>query len=137
MPFFTKTLYYSLEPDEVRNITDDVIKVVKESKVTNGFCNVFAKGSTSAVIISEYEKGHIKDLFKALELIAPSAIYYEHHKAWNDDNGKSHVRACFLQHHLTMPIINNVLCISTWQNILLINLDTRTRNREVIISILY
>ena len=137
MAVFTKVLYYDIDADEVKNITEDVVNVIRESTIENGLCNIFAKGSTCALVISEYEKGHIKDLFKSLEVIAPSNAYYEHHEAWNDDNGKSHVRACFLQQHITLPLINRSLYIGTWQHILLINLDTKRRNREVRITVLY
>jgi len=133
---FTKILTYNLKADEVKDITSDVIAVINESKIKNGLCNVFVKGSTAALILSEYERGHINDLFKTLESLAPSKAHYEHNKAWDDDNGKSHVRAAFLQQHITMPLINGSLDIGTWQNILLINLDIRERKREVRITII-
>ncbi|MEM4296532.1 MAG: secondary thiamine-phosphate synthase enzyme YjbQ [Candidatus Anstonellales archaeon] len=133
---FSKKFLYTLDADEVIDITHDIKNAVEESKIKNGICNVFAKGSTAALILSEYEHGHIKDLFNAMEIIAPSKNYYEHDKAWHDGNGKSHIRAAFLQQHLTMPLINKRLEIGQWQNILLINLDTRKREREVLLSIL-
>ncbi len=126
---------HRLAPDEYVNISEDVERAVSEADIKEGLCNIFVKGSTAALITSEDEVGHIKDLFRALELLAPSDAEYEHHKAWHDDNGKSHVRAAFLQQSLTLPIINGSLVRGTWQHILLFNLDTRRREREIVITI--
>jgi secondary thiamine-phosphate synthase enzyme len=132
---YQSSFSYTLKADEVIDITNDVENAVYRAGIKNGICNIFAIGSTSALIISEYEKGHIKDLFDALELISPSNKNYKHHERWHDDNGKSHVRAAFLQQHLTLPVVKGKLYRGTWQNILLINLDTTERNREVMITI--
>ncbi len=127
---------HKLRPDGHVNISAEVEKAVEESSVINGLCNIFAKGSTAALILTEDEVGHIKDLFRALELLAPSNAEYEHHKAWHDDNGKSHVRAAFLQQSITIPIVDGELDKGTWQHIMLFNLDTRERVREVVITVM-
>ncbi|RME79274.1 MAG: YjbQ family protein [Methanobacteriota archaeon] len=135
MASYQERFSFKLSEGEVKNIDVEINKAIEKSAVRNGICSIFAIGSTAAIITTEYEEGHIKDLLSSLELIAPSNKDYEHHKAWHDDNGRSHVRAAFLQQDLTMPVSNGKLVKGTWQNICLINLDTRDREREIIVTI--
>ncbi len=124
-----------LESDEIKDITKEVEEAVAQSQCEEGVCLVFSVGSTSGIIVTEYEKGHLKDLKEALEKIAPSDKDYHHHQAWGDDNGKSHVRAVFIKQYALFPIAKGRVIRGTWQNICVANLDTRQRRREVIIAI--
>jgi len=72
---------------DIIDITDDLQKVVKDSKINNGIICVFIPGSTGTITTIEYEPGLQKDFPHALEKIAPKNGYYAHHETWNDDNG--------------------------------------------------
>jgi len=76
------------------------------------------------------------DIAEALEKIAPQEGYYEHEKTWNDDNGHAHVRASLMGPSLNVPIIKGQLTLGTWQQIVLIDFDTRQRTRKVICQII-
>jgi secondary thiamine-phosphate synthase enzyme len=71
-----------------------------------------------------------------MERIAPSNIDYEHHMRWGDDNGRSHVRATIIGPSLVVPFSNGTLTLGTWQQIVVINWDTKTRKREIVIQII-
>ncbi len=101
-----------------------------------GIVCVFIPGATGSVSTVEFEPGLKKDIPQALERIAPSDIPYEHHKTWGDDNGRSHVRATIMGPSLTIPFSKGKLTLGRWQQIVAINLDTRTRNREIVIQIM-
>jgi len=119
---------------DIINITDDVNKAVKESKVEEGVANVFVVGSTAGLTIIEYEPGLKKDLKAFFEKIIPENIKYHHEEKWHDDNGHSHIRASLLKPDLSFPVINNEPVLGTWQQIVLIDFDTRGREREIIVS---
>ncbi|MCH7496088.1 MAG: YjbQ family protein [Candidatus Marinimicrobia bacterium] len=55
---------------------------------------------------------------------------------WGDDNGSSHVRAAMLGPSLTVPFREGALLLGTWQQIVLIELDTRPRTRQFIVQVL-
>ena len=55
---------------------------------------------------------------------------YQHHLQWGDDNGSSHVRAAMLSPSISIPFEGGSLCVGTWQQIVLIEFDTRGRNRR-------
>ena len=71
-----------------------------------------------------------------MDKIAPYGEDYEHHKTWNDDNGSSHVKSSIVGPSIVVPFQNKKLLLGTWQQIVIINFDTRDRTREVILQIL-
>jgi secondary thiamine-phosphate synthase enzyme len=118
---------------EVINITDQVAAAVAGAEMTAGTVTVFNIGSTAGITTTEYEPGLANyDLKAAFEKIAPQNARYEHEKTWHDDNGHSHVRASLLGPSLTVPVISGRLALGTWQQIILVDFDTRPRTRTVI-----
>ena len=115
-----------------RNISPEVREFVTESGVSTGIVAVHLTGSTGTITTIEYEEGALKDLRRALDQIAPTTIEYEHNKAYNDGNGFSHVRSSLLGTSVAVPVMDGELQLGTWQEILLVNLDNRPRNREVV-----
>jgi len=134
---YTKEIEVFCKADgDMKDITKDVERAIDESEMKNGMACVFVVGSTGAITTIEYEPGLKKDFPQAMERIAPSGIDYEHHKTWGDDNGRSHVRASIVGPSLVVPFLNGKLVTGTWQQIVLINFDTKDRNRRIIIQIM-
>jgi secondary thiamine-phosphate synthase enzyme len=77
----------------------------------------------------------IKDLKRALEMIAPMNEDYEHCKKWGDCNGYAHIRATLMKPGLAIPIEDGKLVLGTWQQIILIDFDNRERERKVMVKI--
>lgn len=113
------------------NLTDEVEKIVVQSKVKHGLCLVFVPGSTAGITTIEWEEGALADLKEAIGKIAPQDAEYEHNKRWGDGNGFSHVRAALLKPSLVLPVENGNLVHGTWQQIVLIDFDNRPRTRKV------
>jgi len=118
---------------DVINITDQVVAAVTRSGLTAGTVTVFNVGSTAGITTTEYEPGLADyDLKAAFEKIAPENARYEHEETWHDDNGHAHVRASLLGPSLSIPVVDGRLTLGTWQQIILIDFDTRARTRTVI-----
>jgi secondary thiamine-phosphate synthase enzyme len=120
---------------DVINITSKVEKEVEKSNIKDGICLVFVAHSTCALTTIEYEEGAIKDLKGALEIVAPMNTNYEHCKKWGDCNGYAHIRAALMKPSLVIPIENGKLVLGTWQQIVLIDFDNKSREREIIVKI--
>ena len=120
---------------DIIDITNRVDTVIGHSKIENGLVTVFCPGSTGSVTTIEYESGVLRDLQKAIEKIVPSNIPYEHDRRWGDGNGFSHVRAALMKPSLTIPLINGKLALGTWQQIVFIDFDNRSRERNLIVQI--
>ena len=133
----SKTIQLSSKgQDDVIDITTQVSNIVKDSNIENGTVTIFVAGSTAAITTIEYEPGLIKDFPEMLSRIIPKNIEYEHDNTWHDGNGHSHVRASLVGPSLTVPIINGKLTLGTWQQIVLLEMDTRPRNRNLILQIM-
>jgi secondary thiamine-phosphate synthase enzyme len=120
---------------DARDVTPAVAAAVSGGGVTAGIATVFVVGSTAAVTTIEFEPGAVADLNRLLEQLAPRQGDYEHHRRWGDDNGSSHVRAALLGPSVTVPIVAGSLVLGTWQQIMLLELDTRGRDREIVIQL--
>jgi len=133
----TSTLEISTKGNtDVIDITEKVQKEISNSKFKNGSVTAFVVGSTAGITAVEYEPGLVEDLKEVFEKIAPRDKHYHHHGTWHDDNGHSHVRASLLKPGITIPFIDGKLTLSTWQQIILIDFDTKAREREVIVQII-
>jgi len=117
------------------DITRQVIEELDSSKITNGIVTLFVPGSTASLTTIEYEKGVVSDLKSAVERLFPEKMNYKHNLAWDDGNGHSHVRASMMGPSLSIPLVNGSLTLGTWQQIVFIDFDNRSRNRQVIIQI--
>lgn len=121
---------------QVINITEDVVRALAGSRLRVGVITLFNVGSTAGLTTTEYEPGLANhDLKAAFEQIAPENGRYEHEETWHDDNGHSHVRASLLGPSLSVPFVDGRLTLGTWQQIILIDFDTRPRTRTVVCQI--
>ena len=116
----------------VRDVTGDVAELVSESGVADGIVVVSITGSTGAITTIEFEAGALKDLRDALDRIAPTGAHYDHNARWGDGNGFSHVRSALLKTSISVPVVDGELALGTWQQIVVLNLDNREREREVV-----
>jgi secondary thiamine-phosphate synthase enzyme len=120
----------------ILDITGEVQAAVADSEVETGQAVAMVVGSTAALTTLEYEPGLVEhDLVAALERVAPEAGRYVHEETWHDDNGHSHVRAALIGPSLALPVVDGGIPLGTWQQVVLVDLDTRPRDRTVVVSI--
>jgi secondary thiamine-phosphate synthase enzyme len=137
MAIFSETISLSTKGfSDILDITHQVDAVTDRSGIKNGLVTVFCPGSTGSVTTIEHETGVLRDLQRAIEKIAPSNIPYEHDKRWGDGNGFSHVRAALMKPSLTIPLIGGKLALGTWQQIVFIDFDNRSRERNLTVQIM-
>lgn len=121
---------------DIVNLTDRVQEAIRSSGLKDGIVTVFVGGSTAAITTIEYEPGLLQDLPAALERVAPKNAGYKHEERWHDGNGHSHVRASIIGPSLVIPFRDRRLCLGTWQQIVLVELDIRARSRNIVLQIL-
>jgi secondary thiamine-phosphate synthase enzyme len=120
--------------NDIHDLTGRATRFVSSSGLQNGTMTVFIPGSTAGVTTIEFEEGALEDLKLAIERMAPERMHYAHDARWGDGNGFSHVRAAILGPSLTVPIVHGRLGLGTWQQIILIDFDNRSRERNVIMQ---
>ena len=136
MALVTDSVAVSTRGDsQMIDLTAPVQEVVRRHGFREGQALVFVSGSTAGLTTVEFEPGLQKDLPAALERLAPRGITYAHEETWHDDNGHAHVRASLLGPSLAVPFKDGRLLLGTWQQIVLLDFDTRPRRREVVVQL--
>ncbi len=120
---------------DIIDVTNKVQELITQSGLKEGSVLIFASGSTAGITTIEYEPELLKDLPELLEKIIPSNRPYHHDKTWGDGNGYAHLRASLLGPSLQVPFSKGHLLLGTWQQIVFIDFDNRSRQRKIIVQI--
>jgi len=103
----------------------------------DGVLHLFVIGSTAALTTIEYEPSLVKqDLPALLQRLVPDDADYIHEHTWYDDNAHSHLRAAMIGPSLTVPFANGKLLTGEYQQVVLLDFDTRPRRRQVVGTVL-
>jgi len=123
---------------DIVNLQGDLAKRLRELKVSgDGLLHLFVVGSTAALTTIEFEPGLVKhDLPVTLQRLVPDDARYEHEATWNDDNGHAHVRASLVGPGVTIPFSNGKLLTGEYQQVVLVDFDTRPRKRTVVATVI-
>ncbi|HVT88274.1 MAG TPA: secondary thiamine-phosphate synthase enzyme YjbQ [Tepidisphaeraceae bacterium] len=131
------TIEISTEGDsDIINLNPELQAKLKDVQ-GDGVVHLFIAGSTAALTTVEFEPGLIKhDLPRMFQKLVPDDDKYDHEATWHDDNGHSHIRASLFGPSITVPISNGKLLTGEYQQVVLIDFDTRPRRRKVICTVL-
>ena len=121
---------------DVQDITAQVAQLVRSSALKNGTVTIFCPSSTSALTTIEFESGCVSDLRRLFDEIIPQNREYAHNARWGDGNGHSHIRAALLGPSLTIPFVAGSLTLGTWQQVIYIDFDVRSRHRELVVQMI-
>ena len=120
---------------DIINITTYLEKIIREESLKNGILFLNVIGSTAALTTMEYEPGQVKDLKAIFEELVPYRSDWEHNFTWSDDNGHSHLRSSLFKTNFFIPVTDSALDLGTWQQVVLIDFDTRPRQRQIVVKI--
>lgn len=120
---------------DIRDITDELNRIIDRSGIESGQACASVVGSTGSLTTIEYEPGVIQDLKDAINRLAPPDLAYAHEMAWHDGNGHSHVQAALLGPSIALPIRRGRLRLGTWQQVVAINHDNRSRRRTIEVTL--
>jgi len=121
---------------DVQDLTATIARSLQASSLKSGLATIAVIGSTAGITTIEFEPGAVQDLNRIWEQLAPRHGDYEHHRRWGDDNGSSHVRAAMLGPSVSIPFEGGRLLVGTWQQVVLVEFDTRARSREVVVQLI-
>jgi secondary thiamine-phosphate synthase enzyme len=119
---------------DIVDITNEIENILNKTGMIEGNVLIFAGGSTAGITTIEYEPGLLKDYPQFFDRVAPTNINYEHDNTWHDGNGHSHVRAAIQGASLTVPFKNYKLLLGTWQQVIIVDFDNRSRKRNITVQ---
>lgn len=116
---------------ELRNITDDIEKVVYSSGCKNGVCHLYVPHTTAGVMINEgYDPDVARDIEVTLDRLVPHTGDYRH----SEGNSDSHIKLALIGSSETVWIENGKLALGRWQVVFFAEFDG-ARTRELRIKI--
>ena len=130
---------------DVVDLTDDLLRAIKDSGVTEGCAVVFCAHTTCALLINEWEDGVLEDLRTRLQTMVPGNIYYAHddlerrtqnlQEGHERENGRSHVTQMIVggTSH-AIPVGAGEPLFGRWQRLLLLELD-EPKDRDVVFHV--
>ncbi len=138
MTIYSHSLEVAMKGDsQMENLTSSMNDILNKSGIQNGTFTLFVKHTTASVMIIEDEPGIRADTQNFWNAIIPAKPDWQHNtRNQGEDNGHSHLRGQLQGPSLTIPIIDGALTLGTWQQIVIIDFDTRARTRELIIQIM-
>jgi len=119
----------------IENMTGQIRHLLKQTELHAGLVTIFVKHTTASVFIIEDEPGLRADTQTIWERFIPSDPSWQHNtRNPGEDNGHSHLRGQIQGQSLTIPFVEQQLSLGTWQEIVMIDFDTRARQRELIVQ---
>ena len=119
---------------ELFDLTDNINQFVRDTGIQEGRVTIFVPGSTGAIVAVEYERGLIQDVKDIIPLLIPKGKGYLHDRI--DSNAHSHLRATLYGPEMTVPVSKGRMTLGTWQQVVFLELDVRSRHRRVIFQIM-
>jgi secondary thiamine-phosphate synthase enzyme len=118
------------------NITEDVQKVVYESKIKEGICLVNAMHITASVFVNDNESGLHHDFEKWLERLAPHAPTNQYrHNDTGEDNADAHLKRQIMGRETVVAITDGKLDFGPWEQIFYGEFDGQ-RNKRVLVKVI-
>ena len=122
---------------QIENVTKLVQDALAGAKTTAGIVTVFVKHTTASIMIIEDEPGIRADTKTFWDRTVPADPSWQHNERnAGEDNGHSHLRGQLQGPSITVPFANGSLLLGVWQQIVLVDFDTRARSRDLVIQIL-
>ncbi len=133
------TEYLSLQSrgfNDIIDISSRLNEILHDSGFTEGQMTIFVSGSTAGITTIEYEPGLLRDLPEFFEGIIPMKKSYHHDQTWHDGNGYAHLRSSLIKPFFTVPFQAGRLLLGTWQQIVFIDFDNRSRQRKLVVQMI-
>jgi secondary thiamine-phosphate synthase enzyme len=121
---------------DIVDITAMLEEAARDSGIKTGSLHATCIGSTGSLTSIEFEPGVVAGIARSINKLAPPGRVYEHERAWADGNGRSHVQAAMVGPSVVMPVRKGRCCLGTWQQVVVINHDIKSRTRRIELTII-
>lgn len=134
MSFHRELTFSTNQREDLVDITADIDRVIKESGLENGLCNIYVPHATSGVVVNENaDPNLVDDVLGVLRKLAPRGTFL-HDRI--DGNGDAHVKSAIVGPSETIPFNNGRLLLGTWQSVMLCEFDGPRRTRRVVVTLI-
>ena len=132
-----KTLEFRTRGRGTTDITADVQRVVAESGIQTGICNVFLQHTSASLILCENADPDVRrDLETLLSRLAPDGDPAYVHDTEGPDDMAAHARSVLTSNSLSIPVSDGTLMLGTWQGIYVYEHRQQAHERSVVVTVL-
>jgi secondary thiamine-phosphate synthase enzyme len=122
---------------QFENISEPIRQALASTGLLAGIVTIFIKHTTASVLIIEDEPGIRADTKTLWHRLIPADPAWQHNQRNpGEDNGHSHLRGQMQGQSLTIPFSDGSMTLGTWQQIVILDFDTRPRTRDLVIQII-
>jgi secondary thiamine-phosphate synthase enzyme len=105
---------------QIKDITKEVARLVKQAGVENGVCYLYAPHTTAGILVNESDDPDVaRDIGDTLDRLVPRNAGYKHYEG----NADSHIKASLVGASETIPIEGGQLALGRWQGIFFCEFD--------------
>jgi len=116
-------------------ITDEIKSALDISDIKSGLLNIFLKHTSASLTINENVSSDVwRDMEEISSNLVPDGYEYEHSYEGKDDM-PAHFKSSMFGVSLSVPIIDGVLNLGTWQGIFLCEHRDNPSKREIVLSV--
>jgi|SRR6056297_1578112 len=136
MKSIRKYLYFNTdERVELRNITNQVREVLKDSGIKEGLCLVNAMHITASVFINDDESGLHQDYKEWLEELAPHEPISQYAHNGYEENADAHLKRQIMGREVVVAVTEGKLDFGPWEQIFYGEFDGQ-REKRVLVKII-
>jgi secondary thiamine-phosphate synthase enzyme len=136
MPAHTHTFTVRTRGKGTTEITEEVARVVRESRINTGTVTVFIQHTSASLIIYENADPSARtDLHEFFERLVPEGSDYFVHTAEGPDDMPSHLRMVLTRTSEVVPIAEGRMLLGTWQGIFLFEHRRAPHTRHIVVSV--
>jgi len=118
--------------NELVDITQQVVKVVKEAGIAEGICVVVVPHTTAGVTVNENADPSVKaDIIAKLGELVPAGERYRH----QEGNADAHIKAALVGTSESLLVQGGTLALGTWQGVFFCEFDG-PRTRQVWVRVM-
>ena len=117
----------------VSDLTDECTEFVTGEG--DGLLHVFVPHATAGVAVLETGAGSDDDLLTQLDALLPRDGRWSHRHG-SPGHGRDHVLPAFVPPHASVPVLEGLLQLGTWQRICLVDTNVDNPSRHVRLSFL-
>jgi len=132
-----QTLTFQTRGRGTVEITENVERVIADSGVQTGLCNVFIRHTSASLIICENADPSVRqDLERFAARLVPDGDPLFRHTLEGPDDMPAHVRSILTQSALTIPVAQGAPALGTWQGVFLWEHRTDPHRRSLVVTVM-
>ncbi len=110
--------------------------MVKRSGVRHGLCHLFIRHTSASLIVCENADPAVRhDLETFMAKLSPDGDPTFTHRQEGEDDMAAHIRSVITQTEMSVPVVDGLLALGTWQGIYLWEHRTAPHQRQVIVTV--